>query len=125
MTTIATLKKHAIRVCTHRKKILAKLSQQGPVYNDIKFSKEELQKLFHFATSQSHFLFDGQYYDQIDGVAMGSPLGPVLANLCMAYHEKDWIKNYRHQAYSSIKDMLMIFFVQSKVRLRQKSSWNI
>ena len=26
-------------------------------------------------------MFDGQYYDQIDGVAMGSPLGPVLANI--------------------------------------------
>ena len=24
---------------------------------------------------------------------MGSPLGPVLANLFMAIHEKDWLKN--------------------------------
>ena len=60
----------------------------------IKISKDELKKLFQFATSQSHFLFDGQFYDQVDGVAMGSPLGPVLANLFMAYHEKDWIENY-------------------------------
>ena len=34
-----------------------------------------------FATEKSHFIFNGQYYDQIDGVAMGSPLGPVLANI--------------------------------------------
>ena len=40
-----------------------------------------LRKLLEFATKKSHFLFDGQYYDQIDGVAMGSPLGPVLANI--------------------------------------------
>jgi len=34
--------------------------------------------LLEFATKKSHFIFDGQYYDQIDGVAMGhSPLGPV------------------------------------------------
>ena len=26
-------------------------------------------------------MFEGNFYDQIDGVAMGSPLGPVLANL--------------------------------------------
>ena len=32
-----------------------------------------LHKLLEFATKRSHFLFDGQ----IDGVAMGSPLGPV------------------------------------------------
>ena len=40
-----------------------------------------LRKLLEFATKKSHFLFDGKYYDQIDGVAMGSPLGPVLANI--------------------------------------------
>ena len=40
-------------------------------------------KLLEFATKKSHFIFDGQYYDQIDGVAMGSPLGPVLANIFM------------------------------------------
>ena len=28
-----------------------------------------------------HFIFDGQYYDQTNGVAMGSPLGHVLANI--------------------------------------------
>ena len=61
---------------------------------DIKVSRSELKSLFVYATSKSHFLFDGQYYDQIDGVAMGSPLGPVLANLFMAYHEKSWIENY-------------------------------
>ena len=40
-----------------------------------------LHKLLEFATKKSHFLFDDQYYDQIDRVAMGSPLGPVLANI--------------------------------------------
>ena len=32
-------------------------------------------------------------YDQIDNVAMGSPLGPVLANVFMGYHERNWINN--------------------------------
>ena len=31
------------------------------------------QQLFNFATSHTHFLFSGCFYDQIDGVAMGSP----------------------------------------------------
>ena len=35
-----------------------------------------------------HFIFNGSFYDQIDGVAMGSPLAPVLANLFMGHHEK-------------------------------------
>ena len=42
-----------------------------------------LKDLLLFATKKSHFVFDGDYYDQIDGVAMGSPLGPVLANIFM------------------------------------------
>ena len=32
-----------------------------------------LNNLLLFATKKSHFVFDGQYYDPIDGVAMGSP----------------------------------------------------
>ena len=33
----------------------------------------------------------GQYYDQIDGVAMCSPLGPVLANIFMCDFEGKWV----------------------------------
>ena len=36
-----------------------------------------LKDLLEFATKKSHFIFDRQYYDQIDGVAMSFPLGPV------------------------------------------------
>ena len=46
---------------------------------DIKLGRENLTKLFFFATAQTHFSFLGNFYDQIDGVAMGSPLAPVLA----------------------------------------------
>ena len=47
-----------------------------------------LKVLLGFATKRSHFVFNGQYYDQIDGVAMGSPLrsahtmGLVPATCC-------------------------------------------
>ena len=52
-----------------------------------------LKVLLEFATKKSHFIFDGQYYDQIDGVAMGSPLGPVLANIFMCHFEEEWVFN--------------------------------
>ena len=51
-----------------------------------------LKKLLEFATKKSHFIFNGQYYDQIYGVAMGSPLGHVLANIFMCDFEENWIK---------------------------------
>ena len=41
-----------------------------------------------FATKKSHFVFDGQYYDQIGGVAIG---GPVLANIFMCDFEEKWV----------------------------------
>ena len=61
---------------------------------DLKLSKTELKELFHFATSHTHFLFNGCFYDQVDGVAMGSPLAPVLANFFMGHYEKLWLNNY-------------------------------
>ena len=35
------------------------------------------------ATEKTHFQFKGNFFDQIDGVAMGSPLGPLFANVFM------------------------------------------
>ena len=41
---------------------------------------------------KSHFIFDGQYYDQIiNDVTMGSPLGPVLANIFTCHFEEKWV----------------------------------
>ena len=61
---------------------------------DIKLGRENLTKLFFFANAQTHFSFLGNFYDQIHGVAMGSPFAPVLANLFMGHHEKGWLENY-------------------------------
>ena len=44
------------------------------------FSRDEFVKLLNLAAKDCHFIFNGKFYDQIDGVAMGSPLGPLLAN---------------------------------------------
>ena len=41
--------------------------------------RKVFKKLLHKCT-KSHFLFNGKVYKQIDGVQMGSPLGPTFAN---------------------------------------------
>ena len=43
-------------------------------------SKADLEKPLQFATSGTRFIDEGKFYDQIDGVAMGSPMVPVFAN---------------------------------------------
>ena len=58
---------------------------------DFKITKNEFKKLFDFAASGTHFLFDGSFYDQIDVVAMESLLVPVLTNFFMGYHKANWL----------------------------------
>ena len=61
---------------------------------NLNITKKKLKKLFRFATSQTHFIFNSKFYNQIDGVAMGSPLAPVLANSFMGFYEFRWLNEY-------------------------------
>ena len=54
-------------------------------------SKEDFRRLLRIATKGTAFYFNGNYYRQKDGVAMGSPLGPDMANAFLCHHEKSWI----------------------------------
>ena len=58
-------------------------------------ARDELNKLLVICTQESHFQFNGQFYDQIDGVAMGSPLGPLFANIFMSHIEKNHMSKLR------------------------------
>ena len=51
------------------------------------FSETELKKLLITCTQKSHFQFNNEYYEQVDGVSMGSPLGPFFANIFMSHLE--------------------------------------
>ena len=61
---------------------------------NLNITRKELIKLFLFPTSQTHFIFNSKFHNQIDGVAMGSPLAPVLANVFMGFHESKWLNKY-------------------------------
>ena len=56
-------------------------------------SKDSFRELLTRTMSESLILFDQQFYKQHDRVAMGSPLGPTLANVFLCYHEKIWLQN--------------------------------
>ena len=63
-------------------------------YRDCSLSRSQFRKLLSFAVKENHFVFNGQLYDQIDGVAMGSPLGPTLANIFMSVLEKGYLNPF-------------------------------
>ena len=79
---------------------------------DLKLSKIKLRELFYFATSHTHFLFNGSFYDQVDGAAMGSPLAPMWANFFMGHYEKLRLNNYTGPKvlyYSRYVDIICCF----------------
>ena len=42
-------------------------------HKSLKATRGKLRELFEFSTSKTNFIFQGVIYDQIDGIAMGSP----------------------------------------------------
>ena len=49
----------------------------------------DFDKLLRAALQNNFFNCKGKTYKQIDGVAMGSPLGPTLANAFLCFHEQE------------------------------------
>ena len=63
------------------------MNQHRHVYSLQKPSikNENFTNLLRIATSEAEFSFNGMMYSQVDGVAIGSSLGPTLANIFMGY----------------------------------------
>ena len=63
-----------------------------PVNESLNYISEiftkDLVDIFRACLSTSYFMWDGDFYEQIDGVAMGSPLSPVIANFYMERFEQ-------------------------------------
>ena len=53
--------------------------------------KKEMRELLYLCTKNVHFTLNNKTHLQVDGVAMGSPLGPVSANIFMAELERNII----------------------------------
>lgn len=77
-------------------------------------SENIVRKLLKFATSESCFLFNGILYNQVDGISMGSCLGPVFANAFMCKKEVDWLNDcpaqFKPIYYKRYVDDLFLIF---------------
>jgi hypothetical protein len=63
-------------------------------HKHLKINDYDLTELFNYCTKYSNFTFNNEHYDQVNGVAMGSPLAPILAHLFMSNLEEN-IDNYK------------------------------
>jgi hypothetical protein len=61
--------------------------------------KEDILRLFHHVLTTSYFSFNGQFYKQIDDVAMVSPLCPVITNFYMEDFEERALDSAPHKPH--------------------------
>ena len=53
--------------------------------------RNDMRELLNLAAYESFFIIDQVMYREVDGVAVGSPLGPILANAFLCHFGKQWL----------------------------------
>jgi len=96
-----------IQICTdalHNNNVLPKPS----------FPRDIFVELMQLAASSVEFSFNNNMYRQIDGVAMGSPLGPALANIFVGHQEEKLFKvvNRPLAYFRYVDDTFAVFNIQ-------------
>ena len=81
--------------------------------------KKDFKQLLSLSVTSSCFVFNSVYYQQVDGVAMGSPLGPTLANLFLVNYESKWLKDcpvqFAPKYYCRYVDIFLLFKAKDHV----------
>ena len=52
--------------------------------------------LLEFCLKNTYFIFQGRYYEQVEGATMGPPIGPIVANLYMEAFEVQALNTAPH-----------------------------
>ena len=68
--------------------ICADFLYRGPSTFVLPFPEDVFIELMEITTKSMSFSFNEVMYRQIDGIRMGSPLGPILANIFVGFHER-------------------------------------
>ena len=77
--------------------IIKRIYDKKEINTDI--PKEEMRELLYLCTKNAHFTLNNKTHLQVDGVAMGSPLGPVLANIFMVELERNIIPTLSNDVF--------------------------
>ena len=78
------------KACKYIKK---KLKQDATLFARTNLDIDYIATLLQFTLSNNYFMFNDRIYKQVHGCAMGSPVSPIVANLCMEEIEESAISN--------------------------------
>ncbi|CAF4697219.1 unnamed protein product, partial [Rotaria sp. Silwood2] len=88
---------------------------------------ETIIRLSRFVMQNNYFSYDGQYYHQIRGGAMGSPLTLTVANCYMFFYEQQIIKQIYNSGglyFRYIDDIFIIINWPVRHLFKQIDRWN-
>ena len=72
-------------------------------------------ELMKTATTSVEFSFNKIMYRQINGVGMGSPLGPALENIFVGYYESSFLIIFQNLPYTVVTLMTPFPFLKKKL----------
>ena len=90
--------------------IKRRLEQDTELPRRTTWSTDNILKLLEFCLVNTYFLFNGQYFEQTKGAAMGSPVSPIVANIYMEAFEDRAINTALHPLRYG-KDMWVIHLI--------------
>ena len=73
-----------------------RLQQDNTLPQRTSMSIPQITSLLEFCLTHTYFLFQGKYYEQVQGAAMGSPISPLIANIFMEEFEVKALSSIPH-----------------------------
>ena len=74
-------------------------------------SKKQFDKLLKWTSKKATLQFNQNYYHQLDGLAMGSPLAPAMADICMNWLTNEVLANIKNPPVIMryVDDLFLVF----------------
>ena len=81
------------------------------------FNKKQFKNLLDLTIKNTNYLFNNKFYEQVDGVGMGQPCAPTLADIFLIHHESKWLNDcppeYKPIYYKRYVDDTFLLFKDS------------
>ena len=75
------------------------LEDDTELHKRTSLSVKNIIRLMEYCLSSTYFIFQGRFYQQQEGAAMGCPLNPIVANLYMEQFENQAINTVPHPPF--------------------------